>query len=249
MRSLIPIVEIANSVCEEVGDITYKHQRIILKHLARCYQDLHLYLTPTTTIKTDVFAINNVIEMPSDFVYETKVGIKYGDKVKLIGKNYDVVGNGILDNMNHSEFEDYVIDPIGLDIDESFTPFYNYQGNLVLKAYGLGGKCSGLYTVDTARGQIHLGSSFPRGHELVVEYKSDGVSDGLDLVPTEMESCLFNFGLWKHYFRRNDPRYRQSEEDYDVARYKLETLYSFQPISYLSKLYGSFEKGSINDDI
>lgn len=249
MRSLIPIVEIANSVCEEVGDVTYKHQRIILKHLARCYQDLHLYMTPATTIKTNVFKVGNVIEMPKDFIYETKVAIKCGDDIKLIGKNYDAVGNGILDNMSHSEFDNYIIDPIGVELDDDFTPFYNYQGNLVLKAKGLGGKCTGLYTVDTAKGQIHLGSSFPCGYELVVEYKSDGISDGLDLVPTEMEACLFNYGLWKYYFRRGDGRYAKSENDYDIARYKLETLYTFQPISYLSKLYDSFEKGSINDHI
>lgn len=245
MRSLIPIVEIANNICEDVGDHTKKHQRFILRHLARCYQNLHLFMTPTTTVRTMSFPIGNVIEMPSDFIYETKVGIKKGDKIVLIKKNYDEIGNAQAELATQTQFSHYVIDVLNADIDECFTPFYNYKGELVLRAYGSGMECSGLYTIDKNNGRINLGSVIPDGCELVVEYKSDGISDGIKLVPTEMEACLYHHGLWKYYFNRSDGRYRKSEEDYDIAYYQLETLYRFQPIDYTSKLYNQ-EKGTIN---
>lgn len=246
-RSLIPIVDIANNVCEDVGDHTKKHQRFVLRHLARCFQNLHLFMTPFTTVKTEVFSLGNVIEMPKDFVYETKVGIKMGDDIVFINKNYDK-NSEIEVTMNQSEFENYVIDALNPDINRCVTPFYNYIGELVLSAYGSGGYCDGLYKVDYKNGRIYLGSNIPRGCEVVVEYKSDGVSDGLDLVPTEMESALYNYGLWQYFFMRSDGRFRAAEQNYDTAYYQLQTLYRFKPISYISKLYES-DKGTINDFI
>lgn len=245
-KSLIPIKEIANNICEDVDDHTKKYQKFILRHLARCYQNLHFFMTSETTIKTEIFPIANVIEMPSDFVYETKVGMKVNGKIVLIGKNYDKA-DSLENNMNQSCFTEYVIDVLNPEINRCVTPFYNYKGELVLSAFGDGGKCDGLYNVDTANGRILLGSNLPRGCEgFVVEYKSDGVSNGLNLVPIEMESTLYNYGLSKYYFKKNDPRWAKSERDYDISYFQLETLCRFTPISYISKLYEG-EKGTIND--
>lgn len=243
-KSLISIIEIANVICEDVGDHTKKHQKIILRHLARCYKDLHLFMTPVTTVKTVCLPYGNCIQMPADFVYETKVGIMQFDKLVLLKKNYDHLGN-IPPELNQSQFQNYVTDGFGMDIDENFTAFYNYNGEIVLKAVGLGVTSDDLYTVDTNRGVINLGSMIPKGCDIVVEYKSDGISEGLKLVPIEMESALYNYGLWKYYFLRSDGRYKQSEYDYDVAYYQLESLYRFRPIDYTSKLYNG-EKGTIN---
>lgn len=246
MKSLIPIVEIANTICEDVEDLTKKHQPFVLKQLARCFQNLNIFMTTFTTVKTEVFTLNNAIEMPPDFIYETKVGVMVHGKLVLIGKNYDQVGN-IANDMNQTEFDRYLTTTLnGDDRDADVTPFYNYKGDLVLGAYGAGGKCDGLYDVDTVNGRIILGSNIPCGSEIVIEYKSDGVSNGLNLVPIEMEETLYNYGMWKYYFKRNDPRYRQSEADYDTAYYQLESLYRFQPINYTSKLYNT-DKGTIND--
>lgn len=251
MRSLIPITDIANDVCESVGDVQKKHQRSVLRHIARCYQNLYLFLDGTTTVKTEVFPVGNVIELPSDFVYETKVAVKIDDRIVFINKNYDQDSNIEFD-ANQTQFGMYLADSLNLydiEVDRSFTPFYNYEGNSVIKAYGSGSYCGGLYNIDQKNGRILLGSNFPQGAEFVLEYKSDGVSNGLDLVPTEMEACLYNYGLWKYYFHRGDPRFRKSEEDYDIARYQLETLYRFKPIRYTSRLYDRYEKGTINDQI
>lgn len=244
-KSLIPIVDIANNICEDVGDHTKKHQRFVLRHLARCFQKLHLFMTPVTTVKTIVCPISNIIEMPSDFIYETKVGIRTNGKIVLIKRNYDDVGNVSANEVNQSGFNQYVIDVLGADINECVTPFYNYKGELVLSAYGYGSVCDGLYTVDNNNGRINIGSVLPKNCEIVIEYKSDGVSDGLKLVPTEMESCLYNYGLSKYYFSKADPRYKQSEIDYDGDYFRLESIYRFYPIDYISKLYNQ-EKGTIN---
>lgn len=246
-RSLIPIRDIANSICEDVGDHTKKHQRFVLRQLARCYQNLHLFMTPFTTVKTDIFPISGVIEMPADFVYETKVGVKYNDRIVFINKNYGRETE-VEYNMNQSDFMGYFNHCCDDSVTHPNTPLYNYRGELVLDAYGDGGLCEGLYKVDYKNGRIMTGSMLPSGCELVVEYKSDGVSQGLDLVPMEMEAVLYNYGLFRYYFMRSDGRFRKAEEDYDTAYYQLETLYRFNPISYVSSLYNS-DKGTINDYI
>src|SRR5690606_30438645 len=95
-RQLISILEIADVICEDVGDVTKRFRASILRHLGRCYTNLKVFVSDETDISTVISPVSNIIEMPSDVISETKVGIKQGDRVLLPNKNYDNTGSSIL---------------------------------------------------------------------------------------------------------------------------------------------------------
>lgn len=244
-KSLISMLEIADVICEDYGDATKRFRSSVLRHVATCNRKLQMFVTDTVDIATFVSPVANVVHMPSDFIYETKVGISHNGRVVFLDKNYDETGVGSLE-MNQTEARSYVEDVLfrGRDCDYT-TPFYNHRGELII-GYGRGVKCDGLYTIDTKKGIIHIGSEFPPGCEVVVEYASDGVSQGEKMVPVEFYDCLYNYGSWKYLFQRSDPRYRQSAADYDESYYQIEMLYKFVPIKYIVSLFQQ-EMHTIND--
>lgn len=244
-KSLISMLEIADVICEDVGDVTKRYRTSILRHLATCYRKLQIFVNNETDIATFVSPAANVIHMPSDFMYETKVGVKHGDKVVLIEKNYEQEGTGLM-NVTQTGALNYVKSIVfNNSYHDHCTPMYNSKGE-ILYAYGPGIKCDGLYSIDRNKGIIEIGSAFPEGCEIVVEYVSDGVSQGQKMVPIEMYDCLYNYGAWKFFFQRMDSRWRQSAQDYDESYYQVEMLYKFVPINYIVKLFNQ-ETHTIND--
>lgn len=244
-KSLISMLEIADVVCEDAGDVAKRFRTSILRHISNCYRDLQIFVNNDSDIVTVSFPLSNVIEMPPDFIYETKVGIKYGDKIALISKDYDKGSNSKL-TVNQTGIRHYLDSIFFKDsYHECITPMYNYKGDLIL-AYGPGLICDGMYTVDKKNGRIELGSEVPAGCEIIVEYVSDGVSVGQKMVPIEMYNCLYHYGLWKFFFQRKDNRFAQSAQDYDSAYYQLEMLYKFVPINYIVSLFNQ-ETHTIND--
>lgn len=249
MRQLISIIEIADTICEEAGDVTKRYRATVLRHLARCYRDeLRRFISNETDIATFVCPVSNIIDMPSDFIYETKVGIKHGDRIVFLEKNYEETGSTLL-NVNQTEGARYIKTMFGMPdehLPAESIPFYNYKGDLVLHGYGTGLHCDGMYSVDRSQGRIAIGSLIPPNCEVVVEYVCDSVGRGINMVPVEFESSLFNYGLWKLWYQRNDPRWRQSAQDYEVAYYQLETLYKFVPINFIVKLFNQ-ETHTVNN--
>lgn len=244
-KSLISMLEIADVICEDVGDTTKRFRPSILRHLATCYRKLQMFVNNETDILTVEFPLSNVIELPKDFIYETKVGVKYGDKVALLSKNWNDTGSSVL-NVTQTGAKNYINAIMHQNsYNDCRTPMYNHNGELIY-AYGPGLKCDGLYSIDKKNGRIELGSEFPVGCEIIIEYVSDGVSQGQKMVPIEMYDCLYNFGSWKFYFQRGDSRWRQSAQDYDEAYYQVEMLYKFVPINYIVSLFNQ-ETHTIND--
>lgn len=244
-RQLISLIEIADVICEDSGDVTKRHRASILRHLATCYRKMNMFVSNETDVETVVCPITNVINMPSNFIYETKVGLKYGDRIVFLDKNYDDTGSSVL-NVNQSDAKAYIDGMLQSEVDRSSTvPFYNHNGEL-LYGYGCGVRADGMYSVDRERGIIVIGSLIPKYCEIVVEFVSDGVSKGVKMVPIEMYDALYNYGMWKHFFQRRDSRWMQSAQDYDEAYYQLEMLYKFVPINYIVKLFNQ-ETHTIND--
>ena len=83
---------------------------------------------------------------------------------------------------------------------------------------------------------IALSSALAEGDELVIEYKSDGVSEGLTLIPSEMEPAV-TAGAKMFYYEDKDPRLAQVfqakwEQEYGL----LKKLYNRKPVDYLTSL-------------
>lgn len=236
-RPLISLKEIADTVCEDSGDVTKRYRSFVMRNIAREYGRLHRFVSNVTEVVTDVFPASNIINMPCDFLNVSKLAIRLGDRLVFIDRNYDY-DTSIVQDVNQSGAQMYIDGMFSPDYDRTvITPFYGYRGELVLEAYGRGVRCEGMYSVDTKNGLVLLGSVFPKGVDVVIEYMSDGISKGVKMVPSEMEPCLYNYGMYKQLFNRNDNRWRAYREEYDSDYYQLEMLYKFVPIDYIVKLF------------
>lgn len=249
MRSLTPIQDIAASVCvNDLGDSTRKYMVFVLDHMSDCFREMHLFMSDTFSVKTEVMPVGLVVDMPDDFIEPTKVGIKIDDKIYVLWRDY-----GSLDARNHPAGGPGVIgDPLSiLDYQTpsgSIVPFYNYCGTNVLQGQTVGVNPSGFYTFDRGTGTIHVGSKWPADSEVVVEYKSDGVSDGLSLVPTEWTVALKEYAQWKYWMRKRDRVQANTHRElYLVQYYMIKQMYVQQPIDYQARIFQNTPRQTINN--
>lgn len=251
MRALKSIRDIAFDACDMIGDTTHKYHGFLMKRMAKGFQEMHLFMTPTVTVRTIQVPYNNIIEMPKDFVYETKVGLYRDGKLILLNRDYRDDSNFIENHsVNDTQCREYIetsFDRLEYDTADVCTPFYNNGSSGTLYALGGGVFNKGLYTVDKTNGRINLGSNVPRNCEVVIEYKSDGLIEGLELVPSEMDKALEAYGLKDYYRRRKDyAQYRINEKEYNEQWYMLKELYEFKPISYYTEILNEVDRGTIN---
>lgn len=245
-KSLIPIIDIADDACEFVGDTTRKHKRFMTKQAARAYKEINMYVNSDVSVNRSEHRVQNVIEMPKDFVYETKVALRYRGKVIYLGRNYELEVSDTYHpyELNQSECRRYFDNPhMGCSM-----PMYDSYGNLIL-AYGPGVCSKGLYEVDSKNGRILLGSNIPEDATIIVEYVTDGISSGIKSVPSETYDVLYHYCLWQYYLKKADRRYREFERYYEESRFQLKTLYTDLPIDYIVSLFRDTEYGTINDHI
>lgn len=245
-KSLIPIIQIADDACEFVGDSVLKHRGFMAKQCALAYKEVNMFVNSNTSVHTSEFRISNIIEMPKNCVYVTKVALRRGDKIIYLGRNYelDVVDQYDPHQFNQTETKKYFNNPdVGVEI-----PMYGYNGEIIF-ACGPGVKSDGLYRIDEKNGIIYLGSNIPDDATLLVEYVTDGISDGIKFVPSELYKVLLNYALWHYYLKKADRRFTLFERYHAEEYYRVKTLYQDLPISYITSLFNKYDYGTINDHI
>lgn len=245
-KALIPIIDIADDACEFAGDTLRKHKRYLTKQAARAWKDVNMFVNSEVSVNTSRHRIASAVEMPKDFVYETKVAIEYRGKVIYLGRNRELEVTDAHDPhpFNQTEARRYFNNP---DTNVSI-PFYDNQGNIIL-AYGPGVTSEGLYRVDAKNGRILLGSNIPDEATLLVEYVTDGISSGVVNVPTETYDVIFNYCLWQYFLKKGDRRYREFERYHTETRFQLNCLYNDLPINYIVSLFRDTEYGTINNHL
>lgn len=233
-KSLIPIDVIASNVCSDIGDSTMKHKFKITRHILSRYQEIHQFISDDFDVKTQVLEYGNVISLPSDFVFETKVGLLYKGCIAILS-----LGDPF-DRFVHSDEDTrkYLDSIWSRSYDGIGYYFYNaYRGNGFLgELYGMGRGVynSGTYRIDRKNGCLYVGSHIPREAEIIIEYKSDGVSDGIKLVPSEMQKCL-EFGAKADWYAdRNITQSQINEKKYRERYYQLNQLYNFKSALYMA---------------
>lgn len=234
-KALIPLSVVADNICSGMGDPTGSYKFVILRHLLSAYKKLHLFTDHEFEVKTLILDTDtNIIEMPCDFVYETKVAVM-GEKNRCAILSLDRNMPSI--DMTQQETSDY-FDNIfsGNTVSGLIYPFYNSE---ITDLYGYGFNLntrSGLYNVNRKDGTIELGSLFPEGTKLVVEYKSDGVSSGLTLVPTETEDVLSYRAKQYFYEERGDLRLAGwNKQEYLENYYQVKKLWNFVSALYIAE--------------
>jgi len=235
-KALVSLDTISLDICADLGDSVGKYRFTLLRKLLEGWRDMHLYVDQDFSVKTAILEYNNAINLPSDFVYETKVGILYQGYLAVLSLDRNVQKQ----TLSQQASEDCLNDIwCGTYSGDWCYPFYNcYRGSEFLgEMYGLGRGVpqAGFYNIDKKDGVIYIGSLVPEGGEVVVEYKSDGVSEGIKLVPTEMAMALKYFAKSEFYADKNPTQSQINRNNYEREYNKVKRLYNFQTALYMSQ--------------
>jgi hypothetical protein len=243
-RALIPIETIADDICLDLGDSTSRFKFSILRKLMAGFRELHLYVDQSFCVKTAVLTYDNVIALPSDFVYETKVGIMVNGRIAVMTLDKEI-RRETLTQMQTEQNVDYILG--GGIWGDQFT-FYNYPytSTGLGELYGYGGSVNinGYYNINRKLGEIYIGSLVPVGSNIVVEYKSNGIEDGLTLIPIEMWNCLKYYAKSEWYADKNTNLSMVNRQSYEREYNKIQRLYNYRTALFMGATAQSMYKSS-----
>lgn len=230
---MVPISVIADLICTEIGDNTGGKKFQILQYISLGWQQMHLFLNQDVCIKTECIPYNRQsIELPCDFIYETKVGLKINDRICTLSLNTGL--NKSFMDTNDTDSLHYIEDVLSGEYGPTESVFFYNSPNGTLNANGYGFAKNKYYSIQD--GMIHLSTFIPQyeNAELIIEYKSDGLSGGLTLVPSEAFLCLQEFA---HARLNKEGPYGQHQMMYESHYKTLKRLYNFRSADTLVELF------------
>lgn len=227
MRAAVSLDKVANDVCISLGDTHFNHKMTVVNHLIDCYRDFSLYIGTELNIRTECLQYGNVIHLPDDFVYETKVGVRNNGRIAILHLNVhqDQV------ETNDTDCRCYMQQIWDGDYRGEGFYFYNTPSGFgELYGLGRGVSNSGTYKINRRDGVIELGSNIPHGSEIFIEYMSDSVSDvGLKMIPTEAKKVHEYFALAEMYMGfkfSNITKAQINRNQYEMEFKKVKRLYN-----------------------
>lgn len=238
--NMVPISVIATNICNNFGDSDRKYFGEHLTNIIDVYKFLHIYLMDDVGVKTVTLSPENITDLPCDFIRETKIGIinPFGRIATMsVDKNLRVppcTTNSHVDNaiacINDGTAP------------KEFFPFYNtydvvgkYIGEL--KGYSCALNSLGYFNCDRKNGVMIVSPHIPENQNIIMEYISDGISNGLELVPTELVDCITNGAKSRFCLDKKDNRWEAFEQKHQVAYANVNRLYRARPISVYAQLF------------
>lgn len=227
MRSAIPLDKVANDVCIALGDSSFNSKLTVVNHLIDCYRDFSLYIGSEFNIRTQKLVFGNVIELPKDFIYETKVGVRMCGRIAIL----QLDKNRSAKKCNDTECREYLKNIWDGDYYGEGFYFYNAPNSFgELYGYGRGIVNSGTYHINRRDGVIEIGSHIPEGAEIFIEYMSDSVTDaGLKLIPTEAKKMHEYYALAEMhmaYKYSNITKAQINRNQYEMEFKRVKRLYN-----------------------
>lgn len=230
---MVPVSVIADLIVSQLGDNTASKKFLFMQYIALGFQKMHIFLNKDVCIKTEVLPFDGYsMELPDDFIYETKVGIKRGNCICPLYINSGNTRSH--ESMNDSD----TLATIDMVLNGEIKPnkdecyFYNSRSG-TLTGNGRGFSKNNYY--DISNGKINLSTCLPDDEcvEIVVEYKSDGLSGGLSLVPSEAFLALKEFALAQY---NGEGPYGPHQMNWESEYKTLKRLYNFKSVDLLSKI-------------
>ena len=239
-RSLIPLNIIASDLSSDTEDSLGKRKAKFTRHLLAGYRRLNMFLNGKTEVRTAIMAFSNVIALPCDFQYVTKVGVRRsGSKCIAVLAVNNSDKRRVLNDTDTCDYLNSMWS--GAESGPQYT-FYNSwdaRGNYYGELYGMGRGVhnSGTYSIDKHEGIIYVGSNVPPDSEIIVEYVGDGISNGVTMVPMELKECLEFYAKWKFYADKDLNLAKDNETWYKKEYNNLKRYYNHQnPISFAMKV-------------
>lgn len=248
-KSLEAITQIASDFCEDIGDSTERGHLRYQKKLLKAFKKLNLYVSPCVEVESQIFPVNGEVqfELPCNFVYATKVGLLKNGVLVTLDLNRDLrltKGKKPTDTQIQNDLT-CLWD--GSLIGTEFYTFYNSvrRGQYVGELYGIGCGYHSHQWYNINDGVLEIGSMVPDDVEVVIEYKSNGLSkEGFKLVPTEIVPYLEKEAN-KEWYEHSNPNLsadfeRKAKEEY----YRVKRLYNYRDPEYMAWLFKSQDRPS-----
>lgn len=239
--NMVPISVIATGICDNFGDSDRKYFGEHLKNIIATYHFLHVFLSNQVSVKTITLSPDNIVDLPCDFVRETKMGIinPYG-RIATLSIDKNLRAPVICTTQSQVEA---AINNINCNTaPPDFYPFYNaydrnndYIGQL--KGYSCAVNNLGYFNIDKENGVLIVSPNLPESQNIILEYISDGISQGLELVPIELVSCITNKSKAMFCLDKKDNREATYENLYQVDYKNVKRLYMAQRISVYASLF------------
>lgn len=238
-KAMIPIRAIADLVVDEIGDNTGTKRFRILQYIALGFQKMHLFLNQDISVKSIVIKPGQLTYcMPKDFIYETKVGLKRGDRIVTLRMNTDLRQSYIKkdDSETMEEVESVLEGALELNDDCYFyNVHFDREYYSCLRSCGTGYKGTNYYNIDKTTGNVILQlSTFLPEDEIIIEYKSDGLSAGLKLVPSEAFLALYYYGRARYF---NEGPNGENEVLWESEYNSLKRLYNNKTINAFAEIF------------
>jgi hypothetical protein len=229
---------IVRNVIVQLEESSLRRYETYLQYAVRGMRELTLYGANSQGLKIKHIPMlaNKAINLPSDYVKYTKVGICVNGRVVMLGlddslclnDNYSECGDPLGVAIENIDNPDYVFFAFGY-------PFAGYYHNnqYVNSLFGLGGgfNSRGYFRVNNEMNQIQFASVVPQT-DIVLEYISDGVNaDGTSIVPVEATEYLIAFVHWKRVEAKRD------STESEIARWRNESMVRFRNCKHFANMF------------
>ncbi len=192
--------------------------------------------------------LDGMIELPCNFIRETKVGVINADgriAVMSVDRKLRIPPQA----STMAQVENVLLEVFKENIGSFDFPFYNaYQGgNVVGEIYGNAKSINtlGYFNVNRTDNVLIVSPSIPAGvTNIVMEYITDGVSDGIRLVPSELVNCLTNKAKSMFCLDKSDPRASTYEENHRLQFKNIKRMYLAKPIDFYAEIFKQHHQSS-----
>lgn len=244
----VPISVIATDICDNFGDSDRKYWGEHLKNIINHYKTLHIFLMNEINVQSIILPCDNIVDLPCNFVKETKIGI-INSQGRIATMSIDKSLRVPVRNKTDDEVRASLLDIDLNRADAVFFPFYNctgLDGSFLGEMYGFA--CSintvGYFNVDRTNRTMGIATSIGRDHQIILEYKSDGVSDGLTVIPTEIVNLLTYKAKSMFCLDKKDNRHETFENLYQVEYKQIKKLYYAKPIDVYASVMKRYHKSA-----
>lgn len=237
---MVPMAVIATDICQNFGDTTRKYFGDHLVNLINVYKDLHIFLRNEISVKTIILPSDNIVQLPCDFVKETSVGnINCDGRIAVMSVDRKLRVPPTI--QTDTDLSNVMSEVFNEEIGAPDFPFYNYwDGGNVGELYGYSKSINllGYYNINRTDNTLMISPSCPHSdNDFVLEYFTDGVSDGVKFVPTELVNCLTDGAKERFCLDKSDPRHAVYGRKYELGFKNAKRLYLARPIDYYAEIF------------
>jgi hypothetical protein len=215
---VVNIAYVVASMLNELGEYHDRQRKRYTQFVIDCLQnELNMYHRSSIEVAYLTPNAANVCELPQDFIDYTKIGIASCGKLWTLTLNEDLITP--TREKCGLPISEVCTGDSEIDWGYQFAPHYN-RGQFVGALFGMGGGFNyAYYKVDKNRRQIILDGAVPNG-EIVLEYKSSGITGPQTVVPREAVPVLRAYAHWKRV--EFDPQSPANDKDRKFRLYDIE---------------------------